>query len=238
MIPLKDNIRLERFPLVTAALVLTNVVVYLVSIRHGGGLVSGPSDRTLLDGGAMPFALTHPGAAGAAGRLPTWLTPLSAMFMHASLLQLAGDMLFLVVFGPAIEDSMGRVRFLAFYVLGGLAALAVLVAVDPDSTAVTVGAAGAIAGVLGAYLVLYRPARIITVVLVPFFFTIVEVPALALLGAWLVMQALFAAAGLTEPLGSNGAAYLAHIGGLVFGVCSVRLFTTGRRAIPRRRALA
>ena len=237
MIPLKDNIRIDRRPLVTAALVLANVVVYLVSIWHGGGLLSGPSDRSVLDGGAVPFALTHP-SAPAPGGAPTWLTPLSAMFMQASLVQLIGNMLFLAIFGPTMEDSMGRVRFLAFYVVGGLVALGVLVAADPSSAAATVGAAGAISAVLGSYFVLYPRARILSVVLVPFFFTIVEVPALVLLAAWLVMQALFAAAGLVEPVGGDGTAYLAYAGGLAFGAALGRMLVTRRKAIPRRRALA
>jgi membrane associated rhomboid family serine protease len=153
------------------------------------------------------------------------------MFMHASILHIAGNMLFLWIFGNNVEDAMGPVKFLAFYVVGGGAALALQVAIHPDATAPTVGASGAIAAVLGGYIVLYPRARVVTLVLIIFFFTVVELPALIMLGLWFAEQAVFSAVGLTSPGTGGGVAYFAHIGGFVFGALAVRALATRRKAI-------
>jgi membrane associated rhomboid family serine protease len=129
---------------------------------------------------------------------------------------------------------MGRVRFPIFYLLGGLVALGAQVLVDPNSTTPTLGASGAIAAVLGGYIVLYPRARILSVVLIIFFFTIVEVPAVLLLGFWFVVQLYFGTAGLASPVGSGeGVAYFAHVGGFAFGLLLIRLFVRGQRRKPR-----
>ena len=155
----------------------------------------------------------------------TWETPFTAMFMHGSLLHLAGNMLFLWIFGNNIEDSMGRPRFIVFYLLGGLAALAGQVLIDPSSTAPTIGASGAIAAVLGGYAVLHPRARIVTLVLIVFFVTIVELPALLVLGLWFGLQVLYGQAQLSDPAGGGGGvAYFAHIGGFLFGLLLIRAF--------------
>jgi membrane associated rhomboid family serine protease len=155
------------------------------------------------------------------------------MFLHGSFLHIFGNMLFLAIFGPTIEDSMGRVRFLVFYLLGGLVALGAQVLVGPNSTTPTLGASGAIAAVLGGYIVLYPRARILSLVLVIFFVTIVEVPAVLLLGFWFVVQVYFGAAGLASPVGSGeGVAYFAHVGGFAFGLLLIRLFIRGRWRKP------
>ncbi len=250
MLPVTDNLRLNRFPAVTACLIAANVLVYLLAVRHGGSLFGGPSTRTLINVSAIPRELTHPGvhcslapggraavctaAAGGSGRLPTWLTPLSSMFLHSSALHLAVNMFFLAIFGPTIEDSLGRARFAAFYVLGGLAALALQVAIDPDLAAPTLGASGAIAAVLGGYALLYPRARVFTVSVILLFFTIVELPALVLLAVWVGAQVYFAAAGLTDPVVSGGAAYVACVGGLVFGCAAIGRLVTERKAVPAR----
>ncbi len=127
--------------------------------------------------------------------LPAWETVFTAMFMHASILHIAGNMLFLWIFGNNVEDSMGPVRFLGFYLLGGVAALALQVAVGPNTVDPTVGASGAIAAVLGGYIVLYPRARVLTLVLIIFFFGVIELPALVMLGVWFAEQAVFGAAG-------------------------------------------
>ena len=154
------------------------------------------------------------------------------MFMHASILHLAGNMVFLWIFGNNVEDSMGPFRFLAFYLLGGIAALGLQVAIDPDSLAPTVGASGAIAAVLGGYIVLYPRARVLTLVLIIFFFGVIEVPALVMLGLWFVEQAVFGAVGLTDPTNAGGVAYFAHVGGFVFGLLAIRLAATRRKRTP------
>jgi membrane associated rhomboid family serine protease len=150
-----------------------------------------------------------------------WFTMLSSIFMHGGLLHIAGNMLFLWIFGNNIEDSMSRWRFVLFYLLGGFIANFAQVAVGPDSTAPGIGASGAIAAVLGGYALLYPRARVITAVILIFFITLLDLPALLVLGGWFVLQLLDAA--LNSPLG-GGVAYFAHIGGFLFGLLLIRLF--------------
>ncbi len=244
MIPIKDNIPTDRLPFVTIGLILANVVIYLLAVLHGGSLFSGPDAEELVRFGATPYALTHPGVhCGlvtatelACGRdvsgLPAWQTVFTSMFMHASILHLAGNMVFLWIFGTNVEDSMGPLRFLAFYLLGGIAALGLQVAISPNSLAPTVGASGAIAAVLGGYIVLYPRARVLTLVLIIFFFGVIELPALAMLGLWFIEQAVFGAVGLTSPTNTGGVAYFAHIGGFVFGLLAIRLAASRRKRTP------
>ena len=240
MIPIKDNVAADRFPLVTVALIAANFIVYILAVRHGGSFISGPTEFQEVRYSAIPYALTHPGAhcgltfSGAVGcqrhgvppadYIPTWETISTGMFMHASILHIGGNMLFLWIFGNNVEDALGRVKYLAFYLASGIAALALQVAVAPDSMTPTLGASGAIAGVLGAYIVLYPRARVLTLVLIIFFFTVIEIPAYVMLGIWFAIQAVFGASGLTTASGSGGGvAYFAHIGGFLFGFLVIRL---------------
>jgi membrane associated rhomboid family serine protease len=149
--------------------------------------------------------------------------------MHGGLLHLGGNMLFLWIFGNNVEDSMGRLKFTVFYLLAGLAASALQVAINPDATVPSIGASGAIAGVLGGYLLLFPYARVITLVFIIFFVTIVEVPALWILGFWFVQQLLFGYFDLGAQGGDGGVAYFAHIGGFVFGLLAVKLFVDDRK---------
>ncbi len=244
MIPLKDSIPTANLPWVTITLIAVNIADYFV--LQGGGILDGPSQSSVVDFGAIPFELTHPGdhcvEAGAtiscgdisaAGQPPTWLTVLTSMFMHGSILHLAGNMLFLWIFGNNIEDSMSKVRFVVFYVLGGIAALALQVVVEPNAAVPTIGASGAIAAVLGGYLVRYPGARIITLFIIVFFFTIVELPAMLVLALWFGQQVLFGVLGWGSPTGDGGGvAYFAHIGGFVFGLAAIRLFAQRPAAVP------
>jgi membrane associated rhomboid family serine protease len=262
LIPLKDNIPTGRFPFVTATLIAINFIVYLLAIRHGGSFISGPSELQEFKYGAIPYALTHPGVhcaivvrqtlsgqgspmilcntallkanhIAAENPLPAWETVFTAMFMHASIIHIGGNMIFLWIFGDNVEHAMGRVRYLIFYLLGGLAAIALQVAVAPGSTAPTLGASGAIAAVLGAYIVLYPRAKVLTLVFIIFIFTVIELPAWALLGVWFAEQAIFGATGLTTATGAgSGVAYFAHVGGFVFGLLTVRLLLKGRPQRP------
>ena len=224
MIPVKDNIPNDRFPLVTVALILANVLAYLLALGHGGSIISGPTLQEVVKHGAIPSALTDPGAS-------TWTTVFTSMFMHGSILHLAGNMLFLWIFGNTIEGAIGPVRFIAFYLLGGLAALALQVAVGPDSTAATIGASGAIAGVLGAYIVLYPRSRVLTLVFILLFFTVIELPAVVMLAIWFAEQALFALAHLTNPTGGGAVTYLADVGGFLFGAATIRLLASEPRQL-------
>jgi membrane associated rhomboid family serine protease len=236
--PLKDNIPTLRFPVITVTLIALNVIVYFFWQR-GGLTLGSPSSQhyicNLYDHAEIPYEVTHPGKqVGVQGCAPptaaTWTTVFTAMFMHGGLLHLGGNMLFLWIFGNNVEDSMGRVRFVAFYLLGGLAATAGQLIIGPDSTVPNLGASGAIAGVLGGYLILFPAARVITVIFIIFFFTIVELPALWILGFWFVQQVLFGYFDLSDPGGNGGGvAYFAHIGGFVFGLLAIRLFADERR---------
>jgi len=167
----------------------------------------------------------QPGVAGDAGDQPSlWLTLLTSMFMHGGLLHIAGNMLFLWIFGNNIEDSMGRAKFVAFYLLGGLAALLAQTAIEVDAVIPTIGASGAVAAVLGGYALLYPRARVVTLIFIVIFFTVIELPALLVLGAWFVLQAFNGAADLAQPVGGGGVAYWAHIGGFLFGLIVIKAF--------------
>jgi membrane associated rhomboid family serine protease len=258
--PLKDNIPTRRFPLLTVAIILANVAMFLVfqgaTVGFGGARLN---EARVIEYGAIPYEVTHPGeqciprgrtlACGPEREVeriagedlaPTWLTVLTAMFMHGGLLHIFGNMLFLWIFGNNIEDSMGRIRFLLFYILGGVAALAAQVAIQPDAQIPTIGASGAVAAVLGGYALLYPRARVITVIFIIFFFQFVELPAMVVLGLWFLLQLLYGTAELAQPVaGGGGVAYWAHIGGFLFGMVFIRLFANrvkedylGRSRIP------
>jgi membrane associated rhomboid family serine protease len=252
VIPLKDNIPTDRFPFVTVALIVINFVAYILAIRHGGSFISGPDVQEVVKYGLIPKSLTHPGfhcvaipsAAGEElgcrngplpGTLPAWETIFTSMFMHASILHIGGNMLFLWIFGNNVEDAMGHVKFVLFYLAGGVAALALQIAVGPTSLVPTLGASGAIAAVLGGYILLYPRARVLTLVFIILFVTVIELPAWVMLGAWFALQAVFGATHLTTPTGGGGGvAYFAHIGGFIFGLLAIRLLATKRRQVPPR----
>jgi membrane associated rhomboid family serine protease len=244
VIPLKDNIPTGRTPFVTIAFIVINVFVYFVLQK--GGIFSGPADTGVVHYGAIPYELTHlgkhcditavgeivcEGQAGVVGSAPdqppTLLTILSAMFMHGSILHIAGNMLFLWIFGNNVEDAMGHVKFVIFYLVGGVAALALQTAISPDSVVPTIGASGAIAAVLGGYILLYPRARVVTIIFIVFFFTILELPAMLVLGLWFVEQVAFGYFDVSSPTGgAGGVAYFAHIGGFVFGLAAIKLFAS------------
>jgi membrane associated rhomboid family serine protease len=196
---------------------------------------------------AIPYEITHPGkqcADAATGEIvcgpakdveratgesfpPTILTIFFAMFMHGGLLHLGGNMLFLWIFGNNIEDSMNRGAFVLFYLLGGVVAMLAQTVFDTNSVVPTLGASGAIAAVLGAYALLYPRARVLTLVIIIFFVTILRLPALLVLGLWFLLQLLdFSSTQPTGGGGGGGVAYLAHIGGFAFGLAVIKLFAT------------
>ena len=226
MIPLKDDIPTRRFPIVTVAVIAINVLVYFL-FEQGLWDLGDVGNERVNEYGAIPYEITNPGedVPGPTDQAPFWLTIPTSMFLHGSLLHLAGNMLFLWIFGNNIEDSMGRLTFVVFYLLGGAAALGLQVAMDPDSIIPTVGASGAIAAVLGAYARLYPRARVVTLIIIIIFFTVVTLPALLVLGLWFLLQLLPA---FSEPVGSTGGgvAYFAHIGGFLFGALVIKLFAS------------
>jgi membrane associated rhomboid family serine protease len=242
--PLKDNIPTERFPVITVGLIVLNVLTFFF-FQEAGLSFSGAevNNENVVDYGAIPYEITHPGeqcaipgaetsSCGEDSGLPsTWLTLLTSMFMHGGLLHIAGNMLFLWIFGNNIEDAMGRVKFVLFYLAGGLAATLAQTLIDPSSTVPSIGASGAVAAVLGAYALLYPRARVVTLVMIVVFITLIELPALLVLGLWFLLQLYYASAELTQPVGGGGVAYFAHLGGFLFGLALVKLLA--RRENPK-----
>jgi membrane associated rhomboid family serine protease len=232
VIPLRDANPTHRTPVVTLGL----IVACFVAFAYELGLLA-TSEASLnafvLEWGVVPADL---GAAWASGDLVSQetLTLLTSQFLHGGWLHLLGNMLYLWIFGNNIEDRLGRLRFLVFYLGGGVAAGLAQSLIDPSSTVPMVGASGAIAATLGAYLVLYPRARITTLVFLGFFYQLINVPAIVVLGFWFVLQLLDGLASLGVGSAGGGVAFFAHIGGFVAGAVAVRLFALGRPGPGRR----
>jgi membrane associated rhomboid family serine protease len=206
LIPLKDATRRPlRTPLCTALIIAVNILVFLMELARG--------DVFVLQWSLVPAQITS-------GH--QWITILTAMFMHGSWSHIIGNMVFLWAFGPEIEDAMGRGRYLVFYLLGGLAAMLAQVAADPHSTIPNLGASGAIAAVMGAFLVMYPRDRIKSILLIFIFVKVTFIPAAVLIGFWFLTQLVHA--GAVAHVQTGGVAYLAHVGGFIFGAVTVRWF--------------
>jgi membrane associated rhomboid family serine protease len=207
MFPLGDDTRRPtRFPIITVALVALNILAFLWELGAGDAAVAKLT--------VVPAALLQGQGL---------LAPLTAMFLHAGFMHIAGNMLFLAAFAPAVEDRMGRPGFLLFYLLGGLAATAAQVLTGPSSTVPELGASGAIAAVMGAFLVTYPRDRIKVLWFFGLFFTITRVPAYLLVGFWLLAQVLNQVGAVVQADG-GGVAYAAHVGGAFFGIVTARRF--------------
>ena len=212
MFPLGDQSRrLRHLPVVTALIIVLNALMFLAELLGGDAFVNQWS--------LVPANIT-------AGQ--GWITILTSMFMHAGWVHILGNMLFFWAFGPEIEDVMGPLRFAIFYLLGGLAATAAQVAVDPASTIPNLGASGAIAAVMGAFLITYPRDRIRTVVVFGFFARITLIPAILLVGMWFLTQ-LISEVGALAQVQTGGVAYMAHVGGFAFGALTARLFESRAR---------
>ncbi|HEX2087107.1 MAG TPA: rhomboid family intramembrane serine protease [Solirubrobacteraceae bacterium] len=235
MFPIKDNIPTDRFPAVTVLLILANVLVYFL-LQDGGWEITSArtGDWPFGDYALVPCDLTNE-CPTPPGHIDPIASVFTSMFMHGSLLHLGGNMLFLWIFGNNVEDSMGPVKFILFYLAGGIAADALQIVFDPDSNVPTLGASGAVAAVLGGYLLLYPRARVITVIFIIIFFTVIELPALLVLGLWFVQQLVFASLEYgTLDQGGGGVAYFAHIGGFAFGLAVIRLLATNVKDVAAR----
>jgi len=244
LIPLKDNIPTENIPVLTIALIVMNVLMFFFFQDPDLSLSGATVDNdNVIDYGAIPYEITHPGdqcdlpgqpadvaCSDGGGGPATWLTLLTSMFMHGGILHIAGNMLFLWIFGNNIEDAMGRIKFILFYIGGGLAATFLQVLIDTNSTVPSIGASGAVAAVLGAYAILYPRARVVTLIIIIVFITVIELPALLVLGLWFLMQLYYGSSELTQPVAGGGVAYWAHIGGFLFGLALVKLLA--RRENP------
>jgi membrane associated rhomboid family serine protease len=215
VIPLSDaSRRPTRMPAVTASLIAVNAVVFLLELLRGETFITSWS--------LVPADIV-------AGR--HLFTILSSMFMHGSFSHILGNMVFLWAFGPEIEDLMGRGRYLVFYLLGGLAATFAQVAADPTSTISNLGASGAIAAVMGAFLVTYPHDKIRSLLVIFVFVRTAYIPAALLVGVWFLMQLVNLGAVAQNPQPSGGVAYVAHVGGFIFGAVTARLFEGQRRPL-------
>jgi membrane associated rhomboid family serine protease len=231
LFPLKDNLPTDRFPVVTVLFVVANVIVYFLLQDGGWELASNAQGEWAVDDyAAVPCELADECASQ--GSVGDVATVFSSMFMHGSLLHLGGNMLFLWIFGNNVEDSMGPARFVAFYLLGGIAAIALQTAIDTTSQVPTIGASGAVSAVLGGYLLLYPRARVITVIFIILFFTVVELPAVAVIGLWFAEQLVFGLLDYNTAGEGGGVAYFAHIGGFAFGLAAIRLAAKRKREAP------
>jgi len=231
MIPLDDGPRrVRRFPIVTVCLLILNVAVFLYEVSLGTGV-----ERFIRLYGVVPREILIGQDVPPAGPNPLWLQLLTSMFLHGSWLHLIGNMVYLCIFGDDIEDVLGHGSYLLFYLGAGVAAsLVQLYLSGPSETQPSVGASGAIAGVLGAYLVFF-PRRRIQVMVPVFFFAILQVNALVLLGMWFLLQFLNGVAALAEGTAQvGGVAVWAHVGGFVAGVFMA--LTMRSRLAFRRRA--
>ena len=227
MLPLRDNVPTREFPVATVTLIAINVAVFV--------LYQLPNlDRSVRDLGFHPCEVN-----GSCPQIDKgWaLSALTSMFLHGSWLHLLGNMLFLWIFGNNVEDAMGRVRFVVFYLLGGFAATTLQALVTfhwgraGDTLVPNVGASGAISAVLGAYLVLLPAASVLTIV----FFFLVEVPAVVFLGFWFLFQLWQGGYAVTHPESGGGVAFFAHVGGFLFGVLTVHAFKIRDPLSPRFR---
>ncbi len=212
MIPLKDiDRRPSRFPAITTMIIGVNTLVFLLELVNGPAFV----DRWAY----IPSEIT-------AGR--NLITVLTAMFIHGGWLHIIGNMIFFWAFGPEIEDTMGRARFMVFYLSGGLVATLAQVLISPHSSIPNLGASGAIAAVMGGFIITFPRDRIRTIVFLGFFVTIVFIPAIILVGLWFVLQFFSEIGSLAVQQTGGGIAYAAHVAGFVFGVAFAPLFESHR----------
>ena len=218
LIPLGDASRRPvHMPVVTTLIILINAFVFVLELLRGQPFV--------IQWSAIPAQIVS-------GH--HWITILTAMFMHGSWSHIIGNMIFLWAFSPEIEDAMGAARYVIFYLAGGLAATLAQIAGDPHSTVPNLGASGAIAAVMGAFLVTYPRDRIRAVLFIFVFARITFIPACLLIGFWFLTQLVHA--GAVAQVQTGGVAYLAHVGGFIFGAASARLFEDPRRIAWQRNA--
>lgn len=212
-LPLRDENPTSRIPVITVFIIALNCLIFLYQVFSPQGL-----DYYTLKMGAVPYEITHFKALAHILRLSPPLTLFTSMFLHGGLFHLLGNMLFLWIFGNNVEDFLGPFRFFFFYLLSGLGASFTHIVFNPNSQVPVIGASGAIAGVLGAYFILYPRARVLTLVFLFVFIRVVPIPAAYVLGFWFLMQVLNIGLG-------GGVAWFAHIGGFLIGVALIKVFS-------------
>jgi membrane associated rhomboid family serine protease len=214
LFPLKDENPTETFPYITILLIAINSVIYFITLAMGRN-----SYHLVAGYGVIPFEITHGVDIDPKVPLGPYITLITSLFLHGSIWHLLGNMWFLWIFGNNIEDIEGHFRFLIFYLLGGVVASFLQIAVNPSSTVPTIGASGAISAVLGAYMLRFPRARIRTLLFIFIFITIISVPAIVFIGIWFFIQLI---AGIGRA--GAGVAWFAHIGGFIFGLATIKLF--------------
>ncbi|MFQ5585380.1 MAG: rhomboid family intramembrane serine protease [Thermodesulfobacteriota bacterium] len=220
MIPLRDDIPRSTFPFVTIAIILVNIVIFIYQLSIGDW-----GERLFVQrAGAIPYEITHLRDLHPPNLVPIPLTVFTALFIHGGLAHLTGNMLYLWIFGDNIEDRLGHIRFLLFYLIAGMIATLSHVLLAPASHIPMIGASGAIAGILGAYLVLFPGATVSTLVFLFIFFDIIKIPAVVFLVLWFAVQLMSSGLG-------GGIAWYAHIGGFIAGVILIRIFLRGRKGL-------
>ena len=224
LLPLKDDNPTSSFPFVTIGLILANGLVFYHQITLGFA----ESQRFISQWGAIPYQITHGEILHDVPLVPLPLTLFSSMFLHGGFLHLFGNMLYLWIFGNNIEDALGHFRFFLFYLVCGLLAATVQIFSAPDLTVPMIGASGAIAGILGAYLLLFPGARVLTLFFIIIFVKLIRIPAIIILGFWFIIQLLGAGAADTD------VAFFAHIGGFISGLILVKFFQPGRSRSKKR----
>jgi membrane associated rhomboid family serine protease len=222
LIPLRDINPTERFAVVTALFIAVNIFVFVYELS----LAAGAREAFVSAFALIPRKLFYPTAA-VRGAVPVGATMFTSMFMHGGFLHIAGNMLYLWIFGNNVEDSMGRMRFVFFYFLCGIIAAYSHALANASSPVPMIGASGAISGVLGAYLMLYPRARVLTLVAFGLYVRTIELPAMFVLGFWFVLQFLSA---LVSAGTGEGVAWYAHVGGFIAGMAFIGLFK--RKNVP------
>jgi membrane associated rhomboid family serine protease len=216
MIPIRDAIRSRTFPIVNVVIIILNIIVFIWQLSQGPQL-----KEALFLYGIVPLRYSDPEISANFTTFQQYLPFLTSMFLHGGFLHILGNMWFLYIFGDNIEDRLGHIRYLIFYFLCGVTAGLVHLYTNWDSQIPTIGASGAISGVMGAYLLLYPRSRILTLIPIFFFLQFFEIPAFIFLGYWLLIQ-LFSAS--LTPRNVGGVAFWAHIGGFIAGLLFVKLF--------------
>lgn len=212
-IPLRDiSRRPVHRPVVTISIIVINVVVFFLELAGGQQFIE--------QWAVIPAHIV-------AGQ--RWITILTAMFMHGGWMHIIGNMVFLWAFGPEIEDAMGPIRYLAFYLLGGIVASVAQIAAMSNSTVPNLGASGAIAAVMGAFLITYPRDKIRTLLLLGWFITVTVIPASVLIGIWFLIQLFSQVGSVVAAQSGGGVAYMAHVGGFIFGAIAAKLFEDPRR---------
>jgi len=232
VLPIKDNVPTRSTAWVTIGLIATNTLVWLWELNRG-------VENAVVSWGYYPCAVEGPCEGAARHHHELGEIVFSSMFMHGGWIHFLGNMLFLWIFGNNVEDALGPIRFLLWYLIGGIAAIALQTFVTlhwggpHDASIPNIGASGAIAAVLGAYFLLLPNAKVLTAIFLGFFFFIQEVPAILFLGIWIVLQLWEGGLGILHPQQGGGVAVFAHIGGFAFGILTVYLIAKRRPMRPR-----